>query len=382
MNRRLHRVPRVLSLLPGGPDSTIVGIGQLAGSYGEALTVTRSTGKYVTRADGSLVWVLANQPAVGPQGLLVEPAFTNYHLQSQTLNTGWTARGTSISPDALVAPDGTQTGDVVVGLAGAGSHDLYYGNVGTIPSGSIAVSFWVRPPVSAGNLHVQSSTASPGSLDVDLSKLTANAWTRLYSGHPAVTTSVAFSSNGSGSYGLLFAVPSGGPLDMGLWGIQMELGSVVHSYFPTTTAAATSSKDAITMSAAALPVAQGSVSLDFTPNWSTPPSNMPLVDVRPVGNASGWVLYIGTSGNLQWFVDGAGSTNHGVILSWTAGRTYRLRAVWRGTTASLYRDDVLVYTGDDNKAISVIGPTLTIGSDTTVSGPADGYISNLVFRAL
>jgi hypothetical protein len=165
-------------------------------------------------------------------------------------------------------------------------------------------------------------------------------------------------------------------------GAQLETGTLAHSLVPTTSASATCNADIISMASTNLPVAAGSVELDFTPAWSTGPSGGAFLvdsrgDVSP--NTKGISLSV-SSANQLTFAVGSVSSVSSSALTWVAGQRYRIRVVWGGGLASIYRDDVRVL---DPIAITVptTHATLNIGDGRLGTGAfaAEGYISNLRF---
>jgi hypothetical protein len=102
----------------------------------------------------------------------------------------------------------------------------------------------------------------------------------------------------------------------------------------------------------------------------------------------GIILYVNASQQLVIFTHNASaSTNlNSNALTWTAGQTYRAKAVWGAGNLYLYRNDVLVANIVNGSAVM---PTahqspMYIGSDLNAASStffADGWISNLRFYA-
>jgi hypothetical protein len=375
--RGINHAPRTpaLSLLPGGPQASLIGAGQLAGSFGETLTFTRATTKYAL--DGSFQ-VASGQPCVGSKGLLVEAAHTNYILQSQAIdNAAWTKQsGTVVTANAAAAPDGTLTADFIqVGNSGQYIYQLVIG-----PTGNFALSCWIKRVSTSGNLRIQNpATSAKGDWLVDFSLL-SDSWERITDKHPAVTVTSAFADSGTVSG---WRMDSGdvASLQFYLWGVQEEGGLLAHSYVPTAGVAVTSDADLASLPITNLPVAAGTVELDFTPNWSFNPSAWALAagDAFLLGSSDGSTdgvsLAINSVGTPYAFVGGNQVFSSAQV--WVAGQTYRMRLVWGAGAVSIYRDDVLLVNSTGLTINVAYAAGETIGHNGGSYGPAEGHISNL-----
>lgn len=229
-------------------------------------TLTRAGTKRFINAAGTLATAAINTPAfdydpvtLALRGLLIEPAATNASRDSQAFTTAnWFRRGTIIVTDnSIAAPDGTTTGALLAGVRGNGVADIFdvnYARNGRFPnSAALAWSFWIRPVSTSGTLAVQSAFGNPsGDTSVNLALLTPGVWQRVFPGHPAVTTSTAFTSTATGANGLIFLCPAGAPISFYLWGVQLEVGTAPTSYIPTTTASATRAADVLTLAGATI----------------------------------------------------------------------------------------------------------------------------------
>lgn len=370
-----HRpAPPALSLLPDGPGSSVLGAGILAGSFGETLTFSRSGAKVVETGTGAAALVASGTPAVGSKGLLIESAHTNNIPTSQDFSqTSWNKRGTTIS--AMPGPDGVSANCVVSGLADPGAGDVFCFLSATL-TGANAPSFWLcRLPGSPTTLHVQDSSTS-ANWDVDVSSLALNQWTRIYPGHPAVTEGIAFADSG----GLLFCDPAGGPSSIGIWGVDIEVGSVAHSYVPTTTSAAvTVAKDVASLLSTNIPTSAGSISLDFTPLWDSTnkPADVMMFDTTN-NLATGFSMDLSVNTAGMFF---GGNFYSGNVITWVAGQTYRIVMEWGAGAFTITRDGVLVTSHTGVTMPTSHGP-LYVGCFNGDQNFADGYISNFKVRAL
>lgn len=204
-------------------------------------------------------------------GKLIEPARTNASRDSQAFTTArWTRRNAiSVTDNSIAAPDGTTTGALLANVTGSGSNDMFealFSAAGRFPnSTALAWSLWIRPVSTSGTLVVTSPHGTTfGNAAVNLALLTAGVWTRIYPGHPAVTTTTAFTSTAGGANGVLFACSAGAPISFYLWGVQLEAGAAFSSYIPTTTASATRAADALVLNWASRGVADGSYTMRYT----------------------------------------------------------------------------------------------------------------------
>lgn len=165
---------------------------------------------------------------------------TNRFLYSQQFdNAAWTKRGATVTPDAIAAPDGTMTADQVV-LGSLFTGDLYQSRSGWQAGEACVPSVYLRKLSSSGTVRIQ-NTAGPGTIDVDLSALSAGTWYRIEPGATGVTVVTPFEADGSGEAGAIFFSQAGGALTVYLWQAQIEPGSVPGVPALTTSAEATGS---------------------------------------------------------------------------------------------------------------------------------------------
>jgi hypothetical protein len=148
-----------------------------------------------------------------------------YNLLTKTEqfdDAAWTKRGTvSVTPNAIVAPDGLLTADLISGVNALGSSDLFQSSANVATGVALAPSFYIQKVSSTGILRLNNpASSSNGNWSIDLS-LVASGWVRITETHPSVTVTTAFTGSGAANGGLQFAATTGGPLSFYLWGAQL-----------------------------------------------------------------------------------------------------------------------------------------------------------------
>ena len=196
----------------------------------------------------------SNATRVGPTGVL-EYAPHNLLLQSQTFdNASWTKTDSSITANAIAAPDGTVTADKLVENSSAATHQVSQG-VSVTSGVPYTVSIYVKAGertkfqvntnlISAGFVYITAkfdiSAGTVISVDTGLTasiQSVGNGWYRcIVTGTAGATTSKDFIFNlldasGTASY------TGDGTSGIYLWGAQLAVGPYALDYVPTTSAA-------------------------------------------------------------------------------------------------------------------------------------------------
>jgi hypothetical protein len=205
-----------------------------------------------------------HNPATGESlGLLVEEARTNNCLRSEELdNTGaWnaTAGNSTVVSDATIAPTGLLTGDKLVAAASSSGIGIFQSSIAS--SGSFVISFFAKAAETT-NVHVRENALTGVQATFNLltgvvgqTNTTAgiipygNGWYRCYlagSATGSLILAIADTTNPT------YTWPNTPTRTIGngiyLWGIQVENGSLLTAYIPTTAATATRAADVATVS--------------------------------------------------------------------------------------------------------------------------------------
>lgn len=306
-NRKRVQLPFLFSASDGlGADGKVI-----ARSYGnviegvftrasKALQLTPTSTPYLA------TWA-HSQPRHLGNSLLLERDATNYLLQSQTLNTTWSKTNVTVTSDATTAPDGTVTADKVEATASAAttfsqteatisSTAVVYSIYGKRGSGDTACnSFVLRNATTATTLQSHAIDWSTG----DLTNVTGtNARAEQLEGEWFRIILWATTGITAGDDITVYAGFSGDSETAGeyayLWGAQLEAGTVVSSYIPTTTVA----------------VARAADALYFPSGITTPAEHGLTLYARGYNYGSAGaltdrgVMSIGGDGNASFFIDG------------------------------------------------------------------------------
>jgi hypothetical protein len=216
------------------------------------ITFTRSSGGSYVGADGLIKYAGVNEarfdhdPETGESlGLLVEEARTNLFLRSEEFETGsWSRGGSSITANAIVAPDGTLTGAKLIENNQSRSHQIF--QQVTTSAGSFTATFYVK---AAERTRCQIRFTEGGSFltravfDLETGRTilqeqgnitnVGNGWYRIEmtaTSNGSVTFQVQlwiFESADIGAY------QGDGTSGIYVWGAQLEVGAFPTSYIPT-----------------------------------------------------------------------------------------------------------------------------------------------------
>jgi hypothetical protein len=213
---------------------------------------------------------------LAPKGLLIEEQRTNSALYSEQLdNVSWSKTQSSVTANAVVAPDGTLTGDLLIPTAGVSFASTGCATVSLAKNGTYAGSIYIKQATGftfaavsvaafggntivafinllTGETAIRNDGAASGAVATAVN--VGNGWWRLsVSGIPKVgdaTTGISVSVAPAGSLATFVFPAANGTDGIYVWGAQLEAGAFPTSYIPTTTAAATRAADVAVMTGA------------------------------------------------------------------------------------------------------------------------------------
>jgi hypothetical protein len=295
------------------------------------LSCSRASTAYGETANGALVQFPANTLRITDLGLLVEDARTNriYYSQDYT-QSQWGLQNVTVGSNAI-APDGTNTAQQIIENSSNGYHRIY-GAIISI-SGVIAGSIYLKNGSSNGRRYVglqlvdendirqavvfdlqtgtitQTGTrGTPGGTPTWKISALASGWYRVEISYTTVgpgSTIEIFGSNSATPTLDGYALPQytgDGVSNFYIWGAQLEAGSFISSYIPTTTAATTRAADVVTTMTGGLvdsllTANVGSVMLDMKAPGT--------VNLKDKNGGSHWIqsstgpMLVGTDYNFQ-----------------------------------------------------------------------------------
>jgi hypothetical protein len=215
------------------------------GTLDSRITFTRSTTGTYYNSSGVLSTAAINAPrfdynpsTLAPLGLLIEQSSTNLLTYSQDFsNAVWVKTNATVTPNTVVAPDGTNTGSRVTFTTGG----ILYQIQNTVVSSGSSLTGTIYLKGVAGTtcrfyLQTGGGTYQASVLTVTLT----SAWTRVII--PALTLSDAKSN-----VGVYLDIASSTATYVDIWGAQLEALAFPTSYIPTTSAQVTRASDNASM---------------------------------------------------------------------------------------------------------------------------------------
>jgi hypothetical protein len=222
----------------------------------------------VTNSSGNVVSINADLPrfdydpiTLVCKGLLIEESRTNLlDYSSDFTNAIWPKNEATISPDVVVAPDGTLTGDKLVEDATTAAHFVARYAVPITNAASYTFSIYAKAAernlirliftdgftAAAATISLINGSVSDGSPIV---QSVGNGWWRISLTSTATRTGIGTviaamrttTGGGSSSYA------GDGTSGLYLWGGQFEAGAFATSYIPTEASQVTRTADVATM---------------------------------------------------------------------------------------------------------------------------------------
>jgi hypothetical protein len=295
------------------------------------ITFTRaSTGTFV--GSNGLIQTAASDvprfdhnPATGESlGLLVEEARTNLQIYSEQIdNAAWTKNNTTVTANAITAPDSTLTADRLLETATTSS--FYVANFGgaTATPGTYTASVFAKGDGSGRllNMTLQQSgvyrqsyfnlsTGTVSNVDVSLTasiQALSNGWYRCsVTGTSSSTTTLFLYSAAAAGDNSVYAVRAGSAsAGLFLWGAQLESGTFPTSYIPTAGATVTRAADVASITGANFSSWYNNGQGSFSAEWryvSPVSKNLFTTVLGVAGNGNNrFILAVGTasSSSLQ-----------------------------------------------------------------------------------
>jgi hypothetical protein len=211
-----------------------------------------------------------HSPTTGESlGLLVEGAATNLRTYSQELdNAAWAKGDVTVTANAGIAPDRTTTADEIVENLVSNPHRVVSGGLPSVAGSDLTVSVFVKRGVGTRNCFIYlkhyTGTAWGGCvLNFDTESLTIQSGknhklTKLPNGWFNVSFTGTASATGSGEGDLQLSLVTSdistqvyqgdGMSSIYFWGAQVEAGSLLTSYIPTSGSTVTRTADVATVS--------------------------------------------------------------------------------------------------------------------------------------
>jgi len=215
------------------------------------LTFTRASTATRVNASGLIETVSSGVPRLDYQGstcpkLLLEPQRTNLFTYSEQLdNAAWVKNVTTITANAIVAPDGTTTADKMADSDTTTAARYTFQSPAS--SGTIYTSsgYFKKGEYNFVTLHAFGINGAVFNLDTGVKVSQSggvgsivsvgNGWYRCSFVFTAGGSSVFFSQSPAGNISYAGTTGSG----IYAWGLQVETGAYATSYIPTTSAAVT-----------------------------------------------------------------------------------------------------------------------------------------------
>lgn len=385
--------------------------GSALGTRGQTITVsrtgTRTCNVAASGASAQIVTCQANEACVEANGLLVEPARTNYVTLSgsscragNVAESGWTVQGGCTS-DTAADPSGTSSMDT---FTSSGVNNSIY-TTGVLPTttGPVTISAWVAA-VSGNTIQSLVMYANGASVSGPCTCVRSDGGSCTIAGVPSTipyvyatvgTTPVRLSLTCSGaattqtSWNFSFhdgQYGSASGIGGRMWGAQIESGAYATAYVPTSGAAAARNADAISITNPLAGLNPETWCIDGT---YTPESGRAWASGAAVTN--GWS--IGTAGTLNSIEtefgadpilylgsnDGTANRFRTLTHGYAAGSTHRIQYTLTGfdvDNATMLSDLVPRAMGTSGIGSGVYGSlssTLKIG-DGTGGTQFGGYI--------
>jgi hypothetical protein len=336
------------------------------------MDVTRATTATRVNSTGLIESVATNVPRIdylnsSCPSILVEPQRTNVQTYSEDFsNAIYLQIGTTVTTNAIVAPNGTTTADKIVEDTSTGFHTIDILNPPVV-AGSYTVSVFVKA-AERTKFQILGFFALTGNVNFDLIAGTAtttapalngrienygNGWYRCqatFTDLTGVGSQILFNIlNNAGSNSYTGTAGSG----LYLWGAQLELGSYSTSYIPTTSASVTRNTDVISKTGITSLIGQteGTIFLDVKAQLNSADEQDFSISDGTTNNRA--FIRLASSGVIRAIGVFAGNTEFNIgSTAYTTGTRYKIALAYKN-------NDVILY---------INGTSAASTSTTTISG--------------
>jgi hypothetical protein len=299
-----------------------------------------------------------HDPVTGESlGLLIEESRTNLVTYSEQLNNAaWGQISTGVpvvTPNILTAPDGTITGDLVVGND---ANTWIANNVGAVGAGQYNFSVWLKSDIA----QTADIFMSYGVTDNLVCSVTTN-WQRF-----TLTATRAATS------GLFVGVNVGNAKNIYIWGAQLEEGSFPTSYIPTTSSTVTRATDVTSITGT-----------NFS-SWYNQSEGTAFAEYDGLKDyARVLLLNIGKTLILNRPIinsayDGATETASVADLGLTLGDTRKSVTAYSGTTTTVTINGLVPVTGNSDFT-STTSDGIYLGGQGNDANVLNGHISRFAY---
>ena len=323
--------------------------------------------------------------------LLLEEARTNLLLQSENFGTTWTpngllAFGSGSTLNALTAPDGQATADLITENTSNSQHNVYQIST-TI--GAKRFSVFAKQGPGARLLRLIDFNATDGGQGETYFNLSTGAvvsgpgtiqalpdgWYRCSIQSTTTVTSTYFISIATSA--LAFVYAGDGASGLYLWGAQLEAGAFPTSYIPTTSATVTRAADVSTSTATSIfessfyNQTEGTVFADGSTSWAS--GNF----VGSSDNTNNNRIFIGIASGpaSRLLITTSGSSVAAITVPYALNTLLRGAGGYKENSCQFAANGVLG-TEDTNCTIPTVNK-LSIGSNTTSS---DFFLNGTIRR--
>lgn len=330
-------------------------------------------------------------------GLLMEEARTNLCLQSEDLETSWTATNGGVSANAAVAPDGNTTADQFDADGGGSSYMQQTSKVTVTDSVPVAVSIFAKYIDNQWiSLRFTDVTGTPrvsfdiqnGVKGTETGSITGSiedvggGWYKCSAVATSTATTIAVRFYLATSTSVLGTPASG--KGAYLWGAQIEEGAFITSYIPTTTASVTRAKDVppTTTDLSWFNENAGTMFVQATMPVITNSTSY-LMEVDDGTSSDGFILWFDSDELINFDSINSGGDNGGV----DGASAITAETVFKGI-AAYAQDDVTTYTdgtvtaGPDSAADFPLGDSMVnmrLGQDESGGSSFNGHIQTVKF---